>query len=114
MKKITDIFKQYKTIIRKPAAEHSPADKAIIAFVSYIRDFFIMYDLYENINHARLFDLLFLNKRKLSCESIALKTFVSVKTLYRFKKKSLSFISDMLQSGFPCEEKGQIMSVFRL
>jgi len=113
MKQITSIFRQYLKIKKMPADDYSETEKAIVLFVTGIHNFFKMHDLYTNTNHAQLFEMLFLSKRKLSGEYIARKAFISVKTLYRFKKKCLSFMSDALKSGVWSYEKGQIMSVFQ-
>jgi hypothetical protein len=112
MESLDKIYNRYRIIRKKAPNERDASEKLFIEFIQYIIDFYKIYDVHEKTYHAYILELLFLSKRKLSTEVISQKAHISVKTLYRFKKQYLFFISESLQNGIFGEKFGQILSDF--
>lgn len=104
------LFRKYKAIKKKKTEYCTSDEKAVLEFISHIKDFYKAYDIHENTKHARIFELLFLSNRKLSGENISQKMFISPKTLYRFKKQYIDFVSAALKEGIFGDEIGQILT----
>ena len=112
MEPINKLLVTYRTLKNKKTVEYSEAEKILMNFVSQIHNFYKAYDLHESTNHSKVFELLFLEKRQRSCESIAQNTNIAVRTLSRFKAQYLSFMSKVLQSDAVGNEIGQNLSDF--
>jgi len=112
MKSVEEIFDKYKAIQKKKAEEYSVTEKVIADFVLHIRNFYKIYDLHEKTNHSQIFELLFIDKRNLSSESISQRTYISVKTLYRFKIQYLDFILEAMKNDVFGDGIGQILTEF--
>jgi hypothetical protein len=104
------LFDKYAEIRKKTAKDYDADEKTIIEFILRIYEFYKLYDIHEGTNHSYIFELLFLNIRKISNEAIARKAFISLKTLYRYKIQYFSFMSDILQTDILGEEFHKLLN----
>lgn len=112
MKPLDKIYDKYRSIKNKASNERSADEELLVEFVSIIIDFYKIYDIHEQTNHAQILQLLFLNKWGLTGEAIAQRSYISIKTFYRFKKKYSIFMLKALQLNIFGERYRQVLSDF--